>query len=227
MQNYRNYHVIYIDDASTDGTDRLVQDFVKEWGMENRFTIIKNKERKYMAYNRYMAIHLCADTDICIALDADDWLAHNEVLAYYNKVYRNKNVWLTYGSFMRFPSGDPGLACARLPDKVIQKNSVRKERWMTSHLKTFYAWLFKLIPVEQFKYEDTFLAGATDQAMMYPMLEMAHSYSKFIAKKTCMYNCPDDETMSPSMLAVKEYRKKIGDYLRAQKPFRPIKINGI
>ncbi|MBM3893276.1 glycosyltransferase family 2 protein [Candidatus Dependentiae bacterium] len=227
MQNYCNYHIIYIDDASTDGTDRLVQDFVKEWGMESRFTLIKNKERKYMAYNRYMAVHLCADTDICIALDGDDWLAHDQVLTYYNKVYQDKNVWMTYGSYTCFPSGDQGRVCARLPDKVIQKNSIRQNRWTASHLKTFYAWLFKLIPVECFKYKDTFFTGSTDLAMMYPMLEMAHFYSKFVSQKTYVYNCLDQRIQSASIESLKAHRKKMGDYLRAQKPFQPIKINDV
>ena len=201
-----------------------MEDFVKEWGMERRFTLIKNKERNYMAYNRYIAVQLCADTDICIALDADDWLKNEHVLSYYNKVYQDKNVWLTYGSYVRFPLGERGLACVQISDKVIRKNSVRKEQWTASHLKTFYAWLFKLIPVEHFKFEDNFLSGSTDLAMMYPMLEMAHFYSKFISKQTCVYNCGDHETPTPAMLAIKEHRKKIGDYLRAQKPFRPIQI---
>ena len=43
--------------------------------------------------------------------------------------------------------------------------------FITSHLKTFFVDLFMKIPVEQLKdYDGTFFGGASDVAMMMPML---------------------------------------------------------
>ncbi len=221
-QKYDNYHVIYIDDVSTDKTADLVEAFVEERGMKERFTLIKNKERRHMAYNRYLGVHSCNDTDICIALDGDDWLKDTDILSYYNSIYQDKNVWVTYGSFIRFPSNNKGSACGAISSQAIKKNKIRGEKWTASHLKTFYAWLFKQISIENFKYQDEFLRGATDLAMMYPMLEMAGNYSKFIPKITCVYNCRNQDAKGRS--EEREKRKKISTYLKQQPPAQPIFI---
>jgi glycosyltransferase involved in cell wall biosynthesis len=45
MQNYSNYHVIVIDDASTDGTGTLILSFLREQQVlpKERYEIIRNE----------------------------------------------------------------------------------------------------------------------------------------------------------------------------------------
>lgn len=44
MQNYTNYHVVIIDDASTDGTGGLILDFLRSQTVlpKERYEIIRN-----------------------------------------------------------------------------------------------------------------------------------------------------------------------------------------
>jgi glycosyltransferase involved in cell wall biosynthesis len=146
-QNYKNFHLIYIDDCSTDGTGQLVEQYIKERGLENQVTLCCNPENRGALANHYNAIHSCADTDIIINLDGDDALADSEVLSYMNRVYADPNIWLTYGQFMEMPSKSIGF-CHPMPHSVIVHSSFRSYGDTPSHMRTFYAGLYKKIKKE-------------------------------------------------------------------------------
>ena len=44
---------------------------------------------------------------------------------------------------------------------------------MPTHLRTFYAWLFKKINLEDLLLDGEFFKMTGDQAILYPMIEMA------------------------------------------------------
>ena len=44
MQKYSNYHILYIDDCSPDGTGDLVEKYIKEKKQEHKVILIKNTE---------------------------------------------------------------------------------------------------------------------------------------------------------------------------------------
>jgi glycosyltransferase involved in cell wall biosynthesis len=187
QQKYNNYRVIYIDDCSTDGTAELVQQFVKACGQEHRVTLIKNIERHGALYNLYHAIHGCPDRAIIMTLDGDDWFKRADVLQIINAAYADPNVWLTYGQYEEFPRGSLGI-CHPMPDAVIAAKDYRSHKWFTSHLRTFYAGLFKQVKEEDLKYGDDFFSVTWDQAFMFPMLEMANGRIKFIDEILYVYN---------------------------------------
>lgn len=186
MQNYSNYRVIYIDDVSTDGTADMVESFVREKGEESRFTLIRNTVRKGGLRNLYEAVSLCADDEIVVNVDGDDWLSNARVLKILNKVYSKQNVWLTHGALIEYPKNVSGWSIP-IPKKIIEENNFRTYR-CPSHLKTFYAWLFKKIDVEDLKYEGEFFPMTWDQAMMFPMIEMAGPRHAFIPQILYVYN---------------------------------------
>jgi hypothetical protein len=64
----------------------------------------------------------------------------------------------------------------------------RHAPWVTSHLRTFYAGLFKRIKLSDLLYDGNFIPCSADFAMMYPMLEMAAERSKFIPDVLYVYN---------------------------------------
>ena len=65
----------------------------------------------------------------------------------------------------------------------------RSAGWRTSHLKTFYAWLFKKIRTEDLRYEDKWIDPTSDLAIMWPIIEMAGPlHSKFIPDVLYVYN---------------------------------------
>lgn len=187
-QKYQNYRIIYIDDASDDGTGVLVENYIKEKHQDSRITLIKNKQRVGALSNIYNAIRLCEPTDIIVNLDGDDVFFDANALAYINKTYQNPSVWMTYGQFRYVPQDRYGRA-QQLPLHVIQNCNFRSYDWVTSAPRTFYAQLFnKIDPKDLMDHDGKFFKVAWDLAYMFPMLEMAGSHSRFIARILYDYN---------------------------------------
>lgn len=186
-QDYNNYQVIYLNDCSTDGTGELVDAYIKESNMTNKVTLIQNETRSGALGNIYKAIHMCNDDDIIVTIDGDDWLASKDVLSIINEAYHDPNVWLTYGQYCYLPAYNVGH-CREIPAEVITKNAFRHYVWVTSHLRTFYAGLFKQIKHEDLLYKDKYFSMAWDVAFLMPMLEMSGGKFKFIPHVTYVYN---------------------------------------
>lgn len=217
-QKYHNYHVIYIDDNSPDGTGDLVESYIIEKEQTNKVILIKNTERKLALANLYYAIHSCEDTDIIITLDGDDWLAHENVLGVINNVYANPDIWVTYGQFKEYPTGKGGFCCA-YPQRVIRQCGFRKHLPTPSHLRSFYAGLFKQIKLEDLLYEGQFYPMTWDLAMMIPMLEMAPKHFKFISDILYIYNNANpinDHKVS------KQLQRNLHLHIQKQRKYSPI-----
>ncbi|MGE5196845.1 MAG: glycosyltransferase family A protein, partial [Anaerolineae bacterium] len=99
-QNYHNFRIIYIDDCSTDETYQKAQDVIKASQQGRRVTFIRNEKNRGALFNLYQVIHHCNDEEIIVALDGDDFLAHQEVLSTLNHIYHDPGIWMTYGSFL-------------------------------------------------------------------------------------------------------------------------------
>ncbi|MFA5306196.1 MAG: glycosyltransferase family 2 protein [Candidatus Babeliales bacterium] len=217
-QTYKNYHVIYIDDCSSDKTGALVEQYVKEQHQELHVTLIKNKERRGAMANYYEAIHSCGAASIIVQLDGDDWFAHDHVLDLLNRVYNDPNVWLTYGQFKRYPSGEKGY-CQEIPSKIIETNEFRSYKWVTSALRTFYVGLFKLIKKEDLLFNGQFLPMTHDLAIMFPMLEMAGSRIKFIPDVLYIYN---NATVLNDHKVNGALQKTLNHFIRAKEKYTPL-----
>ncbi len=187
-QNYTNYHVIYIDDCSTDGTADLVECYAQTKGVSNKMTLVRNTMRCYSLTNRYEAIIQCPDDAVIIILDGDDGLAHHYVFTHINEIYKDQNVWLTYGQFCEYPSKAIGF-CREMPEWIVAQNAFREYNFTPSHLRTFYAGLFKKIKKEDMMLEDHFFIMTDDIAMMFPMIEMARlGHFRFLNDVLYVYN---------------------------------------
>jgi glycosyltransferase involved in cell wall biosynthesis len=217
-QNYSNYRVIYIDDCSPDGTGRLVEAFIKKNGQEHRVTLIKNTERHGPLYNLYHAMYLCKDDEITVTCDGDDWFAHNGVLARINKAYTDGKTWMTYGNYEVYPKTVASI-CASIPEYVRLTNGYRKYAWVTSHVRTCYAWLFKKIKIEDLQDNGQFLPVTGDMALMFPMLEMASSHVTFIPDILYMYNIETPINEFKEHLSQQQYYDR---FLRAKVPYQPL-----
>lgn len=145
-QNYSNYRIVYINDASTDATKNKVLHFCAQQKKKIPFAMIDNAQRRGAMENFYRAISTCKDEEIILILDGDDWFAHENVMTYINDVYSNNDVWITYGQYKEYPTGVVGF-CQDFPQWVVQNNAFRRfENLPMSHLRTFYAGLFKKLP---------------------------------------------------------------------------------
>lgn len=215
-QKYPNFRLVYIDDASTDGTGKLVEKIIHQYTDDvvvlngpdpykadnffddyfnrkldaHKVTLILNPTRNGAAANKYLGGHLCQDDEIYFDCDGDDWLTHADVLSHLNKVYQNPNIWVTYGNYS-FPNGQKG-GCQAFPKDVLTKGNFRTYDWCTSNPRTFYAKLIKSIKREDFFFEGKFAPAAGDVAFMIPILEMARNKIKFIDEVLYIYNVHTD-----------------------------------
>lgn len=86
-QEYSNYHIVFIDDASTDSTGKDVTKLMQ--GQEKvppeRYTIIKNKLQMRAMHNlRTAARQHCKPEEIFMVVDGDDELIGRQVLKLFN-----------------------------------------------------------------------------------------------------------------------------------------------
>jgi len=91
MQEYNNYHIVVIDDASTDKTGKLISDFLGSQNKvpSNRYQIITNTEQKMAMYNlRRAAMEFCQPQEIFMIVDGDDELLGRQVLHLFNAVFQ-------------------------------------------------------------------------------------------------------------------------------------------
>jgi hypothetical protein len=172
-QNYENYDVLYVDDASTDETKHTVENIVKENNFD-KIRVISNKENKKALHNICHCIAESKEDTIIILLDGDDWLSHRNVLAELNDIY-DENVWITAGSYI---DNLQGLIRKPEIDESMWKSNIRKYSGAAghnfSHLRTFRKKLFDKIKTEDLLDEDGEHYKYTfDQALMFPMVEMA------------------------------------------------------
>jgi glycosyltransferase involved in cell wall biosynthesis len=213
-QHYPHFRILYVNDCSTDGTGERVEQYLKESRIDYRvidfdpissdvaaiidnlreeidrekhfFTLINNKKRAGALANLYRLIHSCRDEEIVATVDGDDWLSSFEVLNTLNQTYNSGTVWFTHGTIKEYPYGHVAWS-EPIPDHVIKKNAARDFK-CPSHLRTFYAWLFKKIPLEDFLYKGEFITMAWDMAIMYPLAEMAAERHAFIKQVLYIYN---------------------------------------
>lgn len=185
-QNYDNYRIVYIDDCSKDGTADKAKFIVEKLKQTSRVEIISNEERKGALENIYEAVLKCADDEIVVSLDGDDWFPNTAVLKKINETYSSSEVWLTHGTLIEYPNQSTSW-CIPIPKKIIANNLYRTYR-CPSHLRTFYAWLFKKIDVNDLKFEGQFFPMTWDQAIMFPMIEMAAERHAFISDVVYVYN---------------------------------------
>jgi glycosyltransferase involved in cell wall biosynthesis len=183
-QEYENYRVIYIDDASTDSTFQKVEQLTQSFDMEERVTLIRNETNQKAAINTYRAVQMCEDDEIVVLLDGDDWLAHSNVLNYLNIVYENPDVWLTYGSHLDYPTYKRARGQKAIPENVLEEGSYRlqiKKSLAVPCSRTAYAGLYKQIRLASLLDEEGhFIKAASGEAFMVPMIEMAARHSHHI-----------------------------------------------
>jgi glycosyltransferase involved in cell wall biosynthesis len=179
-QTYKNYEVIIMDDNSTDGTWEIIQKYP--------FQAIHTPKQNYHIKNFIAGINAYATNkeDIICFVSGDDYLFSDDVLAYLNKVYQ-KDIWLTYGSYNTTSNGKKGICCAPVVDTRIYRKS---GAWHTSHLVTCKKKLWDKIDNKDLRYKNgEYPNNSFDNAMMYPMVEMAGlKHIQYIEKILYAYN---------------------------------------
>lgn len=193
-QTYKNFRVFYTNDCSSDGTNELVAQYIKENELEDKITLINNTQRQRMLSNHWRVIHQCQPDEIIIHLDGDDFFAHDNVLEKLNEIYQNDNVWMTFGSYRFWPHAQDYIV-EQIPDVVIKRGTYRKHNFKKSpyHPRSFYAWLAQQIKLEDLLYHrkpfaGQFIPAISDWSLMYPLFEMAAGRYKILAEVLYQFN---------------------------------------
>ena len=179
-QKDKNFQVYFIDDLSDDNSYEVIENLVKN---DNRFHLIKNEEKKYKLKNIDEVISTFDDEDIVIELDGDDFLLSDETVSDIRKIYSDKNTWLTNGSFI-YSNGTPGFS------GKVNPNTIRKDSFRFSHLRTWKSFLWKEIPKNYFLDTDgNYFKSAPDVAYSFALLELSgEKHYKFLPKTYYVYN---------------------------------------
>jgi glycosyltransferase involved in cell wall biosynthesis len=219
-QTYENFKVYLIDDVSTDNTVEIAEKLING---DDRFTLIKNKEKKFKLKNMdelIMDETLFDDEDIIIELDGDDWFFDNNVLKFIWEKYKsNKNLWLTNGSFI-YSNGQIGFS-----SKVNYK-TIRNDVFTFSHLRTWKTHLWRKIEEESFLDENgNYFVSAPDVAYSIPMVEIAgDKHYEYIPKILLMYNAESPYNEHKPMSAGGGVNTQLNNaqIIRNKKPYKPL-----
>ena len=215
-QKYSNFECIIVDDISPDSTWEKIESFATD----SFFTNIKNTEKKYALKNINDVIDSCSASpdDVIVILDGDDWFATDYTLSKLNDYYSNDDIFMTYGSFVRFPDGLIGHEASEYSDSVVNEGAFRKDTWRASHLKTFKNFIWQKIAKEDLKNDEgEFYETAYDQAIMLPLLEMAGTRSKYIPEILCVYNIGNPNAVRKTRMQ-KQYQTMLN--IRKKSPYK-------
>jgi len=131
------------------------------------------------------------DNDVIVTVDADDWLAHPNVLKTVATYYvENPHLLLTHGSWQDYPKSGNIFNNSIPYVKAEFDRGIRKGLFHGSHLRTFKYKCFKDIPDHFFKNKDgRYFDSAGDTALMFALLESAGFENiKFIPEVLYIYN---------------------------------------
>ena len=182
-QRYKDFTCYITDDMSTDNTVNIVRETIKN---DSRFILIENQSKLYQPgnYDQIINSKNIYDDEICVEVDGDDWLPDSNVFTRINEVYKDKEVWMTSGSF-RYHDGRPGFA-----NPPTNFSNVRKQTFTLSHLRTWKSWLWKKIKHEDLRDENNnYWNVAGDLSFMFPMFEMSgEEHYRFLSEINYIYN---------------------------------------
>ena len=182
-QRHKDFTCYITDDVSTDNTVNIVRETIKN---DPRFILIENKTKFFQPgnYDQVITSRNIDGEEICVEVDGDDWLPDSNVFTRINEVYKNKEVWMTSGSF-RYHDGRPGFA-----NPPTNFSNVRKQTFTLSHLRTWKSWLWKKIKHEDLRDKNNnYWNVAGDLSFMFPMFEMSgEKHYRFLSDINYIYN---------------------------------------
>ena len=249
-QDYENYEVLFIDDASTDGayekipactfeTDEKGQPKLNEDGsliiLEKHPLLEETKCLNVQAWrgsSRATALpnihngimHFCTDPDdIVVILDGDDHLLGRSALSFINDFYnKNPECWFMYGSSI----WTDGRRCCSSPYPEYEFRNLRAAPFRVSHVRTFRAGLYHKITTQDPEFncmknkQNQWYDSAYDVALCYPMLEMAGSKHVFHNTHKLYVYNRDNPISDDKVDQAKQW--SIHEEILSKKPFKKI-----
>ena len=217
-QSYRNYELVWVDDASTDGESKTYIDIIAK--LDRTEMAIQRPINKGILFNKTFPILEAEpdDDDIIVIMDSDDMFYCDFVLEHINNVYQDPNVWFTYGTLVGDKSGTMRNFCQPIPPG----KPIRQLPWITSQLKTVKWFVYKnVLKKDLLDMNRDYLKACSDLAMFWPIIEMiGHEHIKFIPYRTYIYH---ESTGKNVHMTNRKYQLDCEQYLR-QQPAYNLKI---
>lgn len=222
-QNYSQYQIIYIDQASTDGTPERLQELIQKKRGIHSISLIEAKQ-DYEAFQAYFdQIYALDNDEVVIHLSGSDFLAHEEVLDCLDQVYMNPDVWLTYGQYFDYYSYQKGIYEAK-PQKTLFKKRVQRAPWLLASFKTFYAGHFKKIKRDE-SIEEYFLSIESEASLLLPLAELGKAHVQFIPD--VLYIHSTRTKMKKRKMKLSSMTKKYTNSLPDALPLQPEEVDVI
>ena len=201
-QQYKNFRVLYTNDASTDGTGRYVEKYIKDNNLSEQLTLVTNEQNMGAAYNLYQMIHSCKSHEIICILDGDDQFRHDRVLDRINKAYTNEDAWMVYAQYSnRFTAAGDTVPIKK---EMLEEGRHRELPWKTFGFRTFYAGLYQSIPLEKWLYNGRHYPVSNDVILMLYLIDRAREHVLFIPESLYFYNV--DNPINDFKIRVEEQR---------------------
>lgn len=189
-QEYDDYRVCVVDDASTDGTTEVARRFCEQqgWLFQERAVV------SGAMYNQYQAWRALEPKvgDVIVWVDLDDRLAHDRVFQVLDEHY-SAGALMTYGNYRSDPLSNTCPDVRAYPADVLREGRVREairdgEGILFNHLRTVSWEVLRRLTVEDLQDSSGqwFRAGP-DMAVMVPAIEMAGLRCHFIDEVLYVY----------------------------------------
>lgn len=177
-QNSEEWDAIIIDDMSEDNTYEVASKF-----RNDKFTVIKNTEKKYALRNIVETSRSFSDMDdiIIAVIDGDDYLCNRDAVSLLIEEYKKGHevVWTAH----RWDVNNLNISRS-MPGNVDPYSWP----WSSSHLRTFKADLLNKVDDKNFKdVNGNWFKRGYDQALMLPLLHVSKSRS-YIDEICYVYN---------------------------------------
>lgn len=201
-QDYDNYRVYLVDDASTDGTARVIADTLARLPskIQDKFVVINNDTNVGAVANQVSVLRNIFDPEtIMMILDGDDSLVNdNTIFSYYNSVYDGSTEF-TYGSCWSMVDGIP-LISQPYPEHIKQAKAYRQHKFNWNmpytHLRTFKQRLIRDIDDSAFKDDNgNWYRAGGDGSTFYSLIEAADP-NKVKCLQEVVYNYNDTNPLN-------------------------------
>lgn len=228
QQDYHNYQMIIIDDASTDNTLEVAMNTIQSLpeDIAEKFQVIRNVDNCGAVWNQVNTIEDHCGDDIVMLLDGDDWLINDPNLFHkYNNIYR-EGAEFTYGSCWSIVDSIP-LIAQEYPPEIKANKQYRdyKFNWNMpyTHLRTFEARLMHDYLRDHGNYafrdeEGNWLKAGGDTAVFYTMIEAADP-NKVVCIPDIVYNYNDAHPLNDYKVNGDEQTKN-ANYVLSKSPFK-------
>ena len=211
-QDYDNYQVYLVDDASTDNTIDAVNRALSKLpdDIRKKFVLTGNQENQGAVKNQVDHFRMVDDESIIMIIDGDDSLVNdNTVFSYFNNLYDGSTEF-TYGSCWSMVDNIP-LISQPYPEAVKQNKAYRQHHfnWILpyTHLRTFKKKLINHCEDSEFQdSEGRWYKAGGDGSVFYSLIEQADP-DKVKCIQDIVYNYNDINPLNDYKVNAQEQTK--------------------